>query len=136
MKVKILLVDDDCAHRLVASRAVKKLPHPVEIIESGSADTAINLINEAFKNAAPDDQPFNLAIIDLKLDHKSGIDVLNELRSFSSEMVLPVIIVSTSDLADHINSSYAARANCYIIKGADPLSYSKNLYQAVSYFSR
>jgi len=127
--MEILLVDDDYAHCLLANRALKKYTESVSIKEFHSASKVILEIKE---NHLSD---LSLAIIDLKLDHESGITVLKAIRNNTILKALPVLIVSTSDLSEHIKEAYLAGANCYLAKGQDPKIYSDNLKKAVQFFS-
>ena len=119
----VLLIDDDAAHRIVASRALKDVPLPLTVFQASNTKEALEHLSE---------NEFALVVLDVKLDHESGIDLLPQIRKNNPNV--PVIMVSTSDLEEHISASYASGANCYIIKGLDPTEYRKNLSQAARYF--
>jgi len=61
----------------------------------------------------------DLILLDLNLPRKDGRDVLAEIKSDSSLMTIPVVILTTSASDVDIESSYMLHANCYISKPVD-----------------
>ncbi len=125
----LLMVDDNPAHRLFAVRALRSAASAIEILEADSVPAGLSLIK---KRAAE----LRIAVIDLKLDHESGIELLKAIRATTEISTTPVIMVSTSDHPQHIEESYRCGANSYIVKGSDPSVFTANLVAAVRYFLR
>lgn len=61
----------------------------------------------------------DLILLDLNLPKKDGREVLAEIKSDPDLRFIPVIIFSSSEAEDDINSSYYHHANCYIRKPLD-----------------
>ena len=123
----LLLVDDDPAHRLFAARALQRAFSDTLVIEAANLHAAESAIREA---------QILLAVIDLKLDHESGLDALRALRNTHRGDTVPAIIVSTSDLPAQIEECYREGANCYVVKGSNPAGYAANLVSAIRFFLR
>ena len=58
----------------------------------------------------------NLILLDLNLPIKSGLDVLEEIKSHASWMHTPAVILSSSSSPEDIANSYQRHANAYISK--------------------
>jgi DNA-binding NarL/FixJ family response regulator len=123
----ILIVDDEAAHRVMARRAFVKHFPELQVLEASSVSTAKHLLASHL-------EALMLVILDLNLDHESGLEVLQLLRAQKSYSDLPCVVISTSDLEKDVHQSYQCGANCYIVKDTDPVTYRKNLSAAISYF--
>ncbi|NDC37345.1 MAG: response regulator [Proteobacteria bacterium] len=122
---RILIIDDDDAHRLLVRRALRN--SRAEIVEVSSLDGAhAALLAEA--------HALDLVILDMNLKGKPGLDVLGAFRAGFSFERLPIILLSTSALNLDVQLAYQAGANCYILKETDPLAFNHALAQAVRFF--
>ncbi len=74
---KILVVDDEANIRFFLEEMLARDGHAVSVVESG--EKALGLIQQ---------QEFDLALVDLKLDDISGTDVLRALRQKSQDTVV------------------------------------------------
>lgn len=128
MKGSVLLVDDDPAHRYMTARALRSALPQLAVIEAENSAAAARALAGA--------NVVVLAVIDYKLDHESGVDVLAALRRIHPMEEVPVVMVSTSDLPRHVEASYQAGANCFIVKGVDPARYAADLTSAVRFLLR
>ena len=77
--ISILIVDDDINYRTILFDYLKSEGY--DVVSVGSAEEAINKLEKDF---------FNIIISDLKLPGKSGIDLLNTVKSRSkdAEMII------------------------------------------------
>ena len=119
----ILVVDDHPAHRTLLIRALRKEFSDFELLQAGS-------VNEASILLAHDSARIKLALIDLNLGAESGLELLGKQPG----LTCPKIIISTSALEEDSIRSYAAGADCFLNKSADPLEYQRVLISAVTYF--
>ena len=55
-------------------------------------------------------------ILDLNLPRKNGFEVLAELKNDEHLRIIPVVVFTTSQAPEHIQRSYAAHANAYVVK--------------------
>lgn len=81
MKTNILVVDDDLHMRLALKESLNKAGYAVSVAEDGLSAT------EVIKRGS-----FDLVITDVRMPHKSGIDLLESVRETSS--LVPVILIT------------------------------------------
>ncbi|HME43825.1 MAG TPA: sigma-54 dependent transcriptional regulator [Syntrophorhabdales bacterium] len=81
MKTNILVVDDDLHMRLALKESLNKAGYSVSVAEDGLKAT------EVIKRGS-----FDLVITDVRMPHKSGIDLLESVRETSS--LVPVILIT------------------------------------------
>jgi chemotaxis family two-component system response regulator Rcp1 len=67
----------------------------------------------------------DLILLDLHLPKKSGIEVLEEIKTDHNLKLIPVVILSTSSAPEDIFKSYSLHANCYITKPVDFVQFTK-----------
>ena len=69
------------------------------------------------------DRPLNpfpkLVLLDLKLPKKSGLEVLQWMRSNPTTRRLPVLMLTSSNQPEDIKSAYDLGVNSYLIKPSD-----------------
>lgn len=58
----------------------------------------------------------NLILLDLNLPMKSGLEVLEEIKSDPALKRIPVVVLTSSDAARDVDLSYEHNANCYLTK--------------------
>lgn len=112
----ILLVEDNADDAFFARRAFKNagIVNPVVVLEDGEAAT------KYLENAAGDERDAKLpglVLLDLKLPLKSGLDVLQWIRSQKSAIssLVTVAMVSCLDSPD-IEATAKLGANTFLVK--------------------
>jgi CheY-like chemotaxis protein len=60
-----------------------------------------------------------LILLDLNLPRRGGLEVLAEVKSDSSLLAIPVVVLTTSQAPQDIARSYSLHANAYISKPVD-----------------
>lgn len=112
---QILMADDDADDRYLVQAAFEDndIANPVVFFEDGE-----QLVNY-LETGTGDSNPL-LIFLDLNMPKRDGREVLKTLRSNTGWTAIPIIIFSTSNAPEDINSAYKLGANCYIIK---PSSY-------------
>lgn len=109
----ILLVEDDPNDQFLIQRAFTKakLVNPVHIAEDG--DEAIAWLERV--DALP-----ALLLLDLKLPRRSGLEVLEWLRSRPAPMGrTPVVVLTSSRENQDVERAYKLGANSYLVKPVD-----------------
>jgi CheY-like chemotaxis protein len=124
---RILIIDDDDAHRLLVRRALRGAS--VEIVEACTID-------EAHRALLTYSSELHLVILDMNLKGTPGLDVLSAFRAAFPFEKLPVVLISTSALETDVQRGYQAGANCYIVKDTDPKEFNRALSQAADFFLR
>ncbi|MEW6705491.1 MAG: response regulator transcription factor [Pseudomonadota bacterium] len=104
--MRILLVEDDPALSLGVARALEREGWGVDVLADGVQATAEGLINQ-----------FDLAVLDLGLPRKDGMEVLRHWRSRGAK--LPVLLLTARDeLSDRVQGLNAG-ADDYLVKPFD-----------------
>ncbi len=113
---KILIVEDNLGDIRLIEEAFKdsKLLNETEILTDG--ETAMNY----FESIADEPSTYpDLTILDLNLPKKSGLEILNFIKTHEKLKIIPVVILTTSQADEDIMKSYDLYANCYITKPVD-----------------
>lgn len=115
--IHILLVEDNEGDVILTTEAFEnaKVLTEISVVRDGKA--AMDFLRKEgdyFNVTEPD-----LMLLDLNLPRKNGLEVLQFVKSNSSLMHIPVIILSTSSSEIDIDKCYENYANCYITKPVD-----------------
>lgn len=102
---RILIVDDHPIVRQGLSMMINREPGLSVCQEASSAEEALNSCRAA---------PFDLAIVDLSLSGISGLELVRQLRSQYSDML--ILIMSMHDESTHAERCLQAGANGYLMK--------------------
>jgi len=104
--MRILLVEDDPALSLGVARALEREGWGVDVLSDGDQATAQGLIEQ-----------FDLAVLDLGLPRRDGMEVLRTWRSRGAK--LPVLLLTARDeLGDRVQGLNAG-ADDYLVKPFD-----------------
>ncbi len=106
---KIMLVDDHPIVRQGVRRLVESRTNFEVCFETGKAGEAITHI---------EDDPCDAAIIDISIEGRSGIDLIEDIRGRGYSF--PILVLSIHDEAVYAEKALAAGAQGYVIKHQDP----------------
>ena len=115
----ILQVEDDPNDVFFLQHAMKKagLANPIQVASDGQE--AIDYLQGAGKFADREQFPFpSLVLLDLKLPHVMGLDVLKWIRQ-QSGMTLVVLILTASGEDADIEAAYRLGANGFLVKPSE-----------------
>jgi CheY-like chemotaxis protein len=116
----VLLVEDNPDDVLLVKRAFRKaeLKCPLQVVTDG--EQAVDYLAGAEKNdgAAAQALPV-LVLLDYRLPRKSGLEVLQWIRSRLDLATLPVVVLTSSKEPETIRAAYLAGANSYLLKPVD-----------------
>ncbi len=104
---KILVVDDEEIVRVCCKRALIDEGYEVDVTASGKEGL------ELF-----DQQKYDLVILDLKMPHMEGIEVLASIRRRTSDQ--KVIMITGYMALEHTDESSALGTTCYLEKPFAP----------------
>lgn len=113
----ILLVEDNPADVRLTREAFREGKILNNLVVAKDGVEAMDFLHRRGKYAGaarPD-----LILLDLNLPRKDGREVLAEVKSDSSLMRIPVVVLTTSRAEIDIVKSYNLHANCYIVKPVD-----------------
>jgi CheY-like chemotaxis protein len=114
---RLLLVEDESDDAFLVKRAFEraKIPCTVEVLTDG--DKAVNYLSDGDRGRRP--LP-DLILLDIKLPRRSGLEVLQWIRSHPELDRLPVVMLTNSDEPQSIGTAYHEGANSYLVK---PIKY-------------
>ena len=125
----VLFAEDDEDTIFLLERSLKKagVRNPVKIVQDGAQ--ALGYLENEADHKAP-----HLAVLDLKMPLKSGLDVLKAVRSHPKLCRMPVIIFSSSNSHADITRAYDLGANSYVVKPGDPASFDAIIQRIHDYW--
>jgi CheY-like chemotaxis protein len=115
--INVLLVEDDEGDALIIREAFEyyRIRNRLTIVTDGEA--ALKFLRQAGPYAgAP--RP-GLILLDVNLPRRSGLEVLAELKQDPDLLVIPVVMLTTSQAEEDILRSYALHANAFVTKPVD-----------------
>jgi two-component system, chemotaxis family, response regulator Rcp1 len=115
--VEILLVEDSPADARLAREALLagNIPKRISTVTDGAQAVDFVKRRGQFKGAPRPD----LVLLDLNLPKRDGLDVLREIKGDPALRSITVIVLTTSQFTNDVNTAYDLAANCYIVKPAD-----------------
>jgi CheY-like chemotaxis protein len=115
--INVLLVEDDEGDALIIREAFEyyRIRNRLTIVTDGEA--ALQFLRQAGPYAdAP--RP-GLILLDVNLPRRNGLEVLAELKQDPDLLVIPVVMLTTSQAEGDILRSYALHANAFVTKPVD-----------------
>ena len=115
--VDVLLVEDDEGDVLMTREAFEfyKIRNPLHVVTDG--EQALQFVRRTgpFTDAP---RP-GLILLDLNLPRLNGLEVLAELKRDPELLLIPVVVLTTSQAEEDILRSYELHANAYVSKPVD-----------------
>ena len=115
--IDVLLVEDDQGDVLMTREAFEhyKIRNRLHVVTDG--EQALQFLHRTGQYAdAP--RP-GLILLDLNLPRRDGLEVLAELKQDDDLLVIPVVMLTTSQAEEDILRSYALHANAFVSKPVD-----------------
>jgi CheY-like chemotaxis protein/anti-sigma regulatory factor (Ser/Thr protein kinase) len=103
--LKILVVDDDKAMRMLLAALARQLGHSIVLAEDGRA--AINV----FAAEQPD-----VVLMDMRMPGMDGVQAMQEIRALAGERWVPILFVTVAGDVDTQVRALALGADDYLIK--------------------
>jgi two-component system, NarL family, invasion response regulator UvrY len=119
--VKILVIDD---HEVVRRGVKQILEEAFPQVEVGEADTGQEGI------AAVQQEPWDLAIVDISLPDQSGLELLCELHSTAPQ--LPLMVLSLHPEQQYAVRAFRAGAKAYLTKQTAPEELARAVKQVLT----
>jgi CheY-like chemotaxis protein len=113
----VLLVEDDEGDVLMTREAFEfyKLRNPLHVVSDGVQALEFLRRTGPFADAP---RP-GMILLDVNLPRLSGLEVLAELKQDPDLMLIPVVMLTTSQADEDILRSYKLHANAYVTKPVD-----------------
>ena len=116
--IEILVVDNNPGHVLLVKECLgDHYPVAITVVEDG--EQALRLLaTESFRPS--------LVLLELNLPKLHGHEALRRMRRVSPK--LPIVVLSTSKSREDAGRAYAAGANMYAEKPADPTAFRRTIH--------
>jgi CheY-like chemotaxis protein len=108
MNTRVLLVEDDDIDALLVEDELKKVPGRIHVDRVRDGDECMVYLR---KHRRPD-----VIFLDLKMPIKGGREVLGEMMVDPSLRIIPVVVLSGSDVESDRLKAYELGANGYVNK--------------------
>jgi CheY-like chemotaxis protein len=110
---RILMIDDNTTDCDLLAEIFDEEFDNIHFQCSCNGDDALNYLQDLL--TYPDKLP-HLILLDFNLPGKNGPEILREIKEDKTICHIPVIIFSSSDRTEDINSSFCEGANAYLVK--------------------
>jgi hypothetical protein len=117
----ILLVEDNAQDEMLTLRALKKinLANRIDVVRDGQQALDYLFREGEFAERSEPDLP-SVVLLDIKLPRLSGLEVLERLRADPCTLMLPVVLLTSSDEERDRLQGYAHGANSFVRKPLNP----------------
>ena len=132
LALDVLLVEDDEGDVLMTREAFEfyKLGNQLHVVSDG--EQALQFVRRTGPYAdAP--RP-GMILLDVNLPRLSGLEVLAELKQDPDLMMIPVVMLTTSQADEDILRSYKLHANAYVSKPVDFEQFTEAIRQIDDFF--
>jgi CheY-like chemotaxis protein len=117
----VLLVDDNPSDVFIVRRTFKKLELQSSLQVVSDGDEAIAYLSGTGRFSNREQFPLPaVVLLDLKLPRRSGLEVLEWLKTQPILCRLPVVVLTSSKQPSDINQAYDRGANSYVVKTLNP----------------
>jgi len=131
--VVILLVDDDRGHATLIKRNLKQAGIINPIIHFSDGEEVLNFLASHGKDpATPEHVPF-LMLLDIRMPKVDGFEVLRQVKNHPENKNIPVIMVTTSDNPQMMDSCKELGCVNYIVKPVDYTMFRERIRQLGHY---
>lgn len=129
--IRILIVDDNAQDaELVADALRRRLPE-VEALVARDGAEAMEMIDGFEGSALP-----RVVLLDLKMPKVDGFQVLKRLKGDARTRLIPVVVLTSSDLESDVQLAYSLGANSYVVKPMEFESFTDVLGRVGEYWLR
>lgn len=117
------MVEDNPAHAELIIRSLEDHKMPSDIYHVTDGEMALDYLYHRGQFTEPTESPRpHVILLDIRMPKMSGLEVLKEIKNSNQLRHIPVIILTTSEAEQDVNSAYENYANSYLVK---PVEFSK-----------
>ena len=131
----ILIVDDYEAEVELMSIAIEAMQQPYCIDAARHGLDALDYLYRRGKHAGrPAGLPV-LMMLDNKMPLMNGVEAAKIIRGDAAFLAMPIILFTSSALAEDISAAYAAGVNSYVVKPVTSSQYAEVVRSVVHYWT-
>ena len=109
--VRILLVEDNAADVELTKEALKASKLYMDIDVSSNGEEALKQLETGAK--------YDLILLDLNMPRMDGREFLSVAKADERWKSIPVVVLTSSEAEEDVETSYLQHANCYVQKPVD-----------------
>jgi CheY-like chemotaxis protein len=112
--IRLLLVEDNLGDVYLIKEIFKASKRRIVVSRVRDGEEAVDFLRRRgkFQEAERPD----LVLLDLNIPKKNGHEVLAEIKGDPDLSMIPVIVLTNSDLNEDVKKAYESRANFYLVK--------------------
>ena len=115
--VRVLVAEDNEDHRFLTVRALRQAGGEGVSVEAvGDGEQALDFLYR--RHGYEDRERPHLIVLDLKMPRLSGLQVLEAVKADEGLRSIPVVVLTSSDLARDVNDAYRLGTNSFVTKPA------------------
>jgi two-component system, chemotaxis family, response regulator Rcp1 len=109
---RVLLIDDNIGDVRLVTQALEAAVEDIEVCAvTDSTQAVAGLHAQIQAGHAP-----SLILLDLRMPKKSGLEILEEIKTDPKTTPLPVLVLTSSEAAQDVMGAYSRHANAVITK--------------------
>ena len=116
----IIYVEDEPDDAFFMERAFRQCAPEIELKIFTNGQEAIHFFAHGEEKSREGEMRPGLVLLDLNLPGRSGLEVLEEIRSHPTLRMLPVIMYTSSNQAVDIVEAYKRGCSAYLVKPRSP----------------
>jgi two-component system, response regulator len=130
----VLLVEDNKADIQLTLHVLAEegAAYQVHVLRDG--EQALNFVLGQGQYANITKPVFALVLLDLKLPKVNGLEVLKEIKTNPNTRALPVVVLSSSNRVEDVDTSYELGANGYVQKPVGFEEFSEAIRRIAEYW--
>jgi len=117
--VKILLIEDDIVDVMTVKRAAEELNLQQDIVHVSNGQEALDYLADN-ENDSPD-----IILLDINMSVMNGLEFLKVRQKIASMMLIPVIVLTTSNEEADRSKCYGLNISGYFTKSLDFMEFKK-----------
>lgn len=131
----ILLVEDEEAHAELTIRAIRKAGNANRVDTAPNGEEALAYLFNQGKYSDRNQYPApGLILLDIKLPGVDGIDVLKQIKSHPELKKIPVVMLTTSERIEDVETCYEYYANSYLTKPVGFKEFEEKIFKLDCYW--
>ena len=131
---RILLVEDDPKDVELTLTALEDYKLANEVVVAHDGAEALDYIAAVnHRSGKPASLP-RLILLDLVMHKIGGLHVLRQLKSDARTKSIPIVVLTSSQMAIEIVESYQLGVNSYVIKPSEPKKFTEVVAQVGHYW--
>lgn len=130
--MRIMVIEDNPADQMLVEEAVAHTDPTLILTFCDNGHDALTTLNTLLTHC-PRELP-NVILLDINLPGQTGFEVLEQLKATPGLRVIPVVMLTTSDLTEDVEKAYRRHASAFITKRPGYSSFQETFAAAVTFW--